>query len=232
MAQKALTFKQYRAADLTIFAVILCALEGVIGVAANAWFPEQFFTVTLIYALVCLVFMRWGAFGVIHAVLGGITYALANGGDAKQYLIYGVGNAFVALTILYVHFVGRERIRKNIWLTIAHVLLTYLAIVIGRTLMSLIFNQDVVNLFLAFAGTDVLSAVIGLVIVLICRRQNGLYEDQKAYLTRTQEQRMKEIRQSAVDEDDIYKQYPFLKKPDEQQKNEDITANNGEQDSE
>lgn len=229
MAQKALTFKQYRAADLTIFAVILCALEGVIGVAANSWFPEQFFTVTLVYALVCLVFMRWGAFGVIHAVLGGITYAIANGGDVNQYLIYGVGNAFAAITILYVHFVGKERIRKNIWLTIVHVLLTYLSIVVGRTLVALIFNQDVVGLFLAFAGTDVLSAVIALVIVLICRKQNGLYEDQKVYLTRTQEQRMKELRQSAADEDDIYKQYPFLTKSDNQQ-TDGIDADNGEQD--
>lgn len=234
MAQKSLSFNQYRAADLTIFAVILCALEGVIGVAANKWFPEQLFTVTLIYALVCLVFMRWGAFGTIHAVLGGIAYALANGGDAKQYLIYGVGNAFVAITLLYVHFVGKERIRKSVWLTIAHVLLTYLSIVVGRTLMSLIFDQDVINLFLAFSGTDVLSAAIGLIIVLICRKQNGLYEDQKLYLTRTQEQRMKELRQSAVEEDDIYKQYPFLRKPDGQQQlqqqNSDVSADNGEQD--
>lgn len=215
MAQKSLTFKQYRVADLTIFAVILCALEGVIGVAANKWFPEQFFTVTLIYALVSIVCMRWGAFGIIHAVLGGLTYALANGGDTKQYLIYGVGNAFVALTILYVHFVGKERIRKNVWLTIVHVALTYLTIVVGRTLISVIFDQSIISLFLAFAGTDALSFVIGLVIVLICRRQNGLYEDQKIYLTRTQEQRMKELRQSTVDEDDIYKRYPFLSKSDE-----------------
>lgn len=221
MAQKSLTFGQYRAADLTIFAVILCALEGVIGVAANKWFPEQLFTVTLVYALVCLVFMRWGAFGVIHAVLGGLTYALANGGDAKQYLIYGLGNAFAALTMLYVHFVGKERIRKNVWLTMAHVLLTYLTIAIGRTLTALIFEGNVIDLFAGFAGTDALSAVIGLIIVLICRKQNGLYEDQKLYLVRTQEQRMKEIRQSEVDEEDIYKQYPFLKKPEGRIKTDD-----------
>lgn len=228
MAQKSFTFNQYRAADLTIFAVILCALEGVIGVAANQWFPEQFFTVTLIYALVCLVIMRWGAFGIIHAVLGGITYALANGGDAKQYLIYGVGNAFAAVTMLFVHFVGKERIRKNAWLTLAHVALTYLSIVIGRTLVSLIFDQAVINLFLAFAGTDVLSFAIGLIIVYICRKQNGLYEDQKTYLLRTEQQRMKELRQSEVDEDDIYKRYPFLKKTNEQQEDKNADES-GEQ---
>lgn len=243
MAQKSLSFNQYRAADLTIFAVILCALEAVIGVAANSWFPEQFFTVTLVYALVCLVFMRWGAFGVIHAVLGGVTYAVvyaltAQNGDMTkllQYLtVYGVGNAFAVLTMLYVHFVGKERIRKSVWLTIVHVLLTYLSIVVGRTLTSLIFNQAFVGLFLGFLGTDALSAAIALVIILICRRQNGLYEDQKLYLTRTQEQRMKEIRQSTVDEEDIYKQYPFLRKEGTSTDNasiqqEEADADNGEQ---
>ena len=227
MAQKSLSFNQYRAADLTIFAVILCALEGVIGVAANQWFPEQPYMVTLVYAVVTLVFMRWGAFGVIHAVLGGITYAIANGGAWQNYIIHGVGNAFVALTILYVHFVGKERIRKNVWLTIVHVLLTYLSIVVGRTLMTLIFDTSL-KVFIAFAGTDALSAVIGIVIVLICRKQNGLYEDQKLYLTRTQEQRMKEVRQSTVEEEDIYAKYPFLKKTNEQQ-NEDVSADTGEQ---
>ena len=229
MAQKSLSLQQYRAADLTIFAVILCAFEGLIGVAANKWFPEQPFVVSLIYAIVTLVFMRWGAFGVIHAVLGGITYALANGGDAKQYVIYAVGNAFVAFTIFYVHFVGKERIRKNAWLTIVHVGLTYLSITVGRTLAGLIFDRDIIGLFLAFAGPDALSAVLGLVIVLICRRQNGLYEDQKLYLTRTQEQRMKELRQSTVEEEDIYQRYPFLKKPDSEQRQEEINADSGEQ---
>lgn len=227
MAQKSLTFKQYRAADLTIFAVILCVLEVILGIAANKWIPDEFlfFSVTLIYALVSLVIMRWGTYGVIHAVLGGIAYAIANGGNVNQYVIYGVGNAFAALTMLYVHFVGKERIRQNIWLTIVHVALTYLTIVVGRTLVSLIFDQSVVNLFLAFAGTDALSFVIGVVIVLICRRQNGLYEDQKLYLIRTQEQRMKELRQSFLDEEDIYKQYPFLKKSAEQQNTTDEETN-------
>lgn len=203
MAQKSLNFKQYRAADLTIFAIILCALEGVIGVAANKWFPEQFFIVTLVYAVVCLVFMRWGAYGVIHAVLGGLTYALANGGDAKQYVIYALGNAFVALTMLYVHFVGKEKIRKSVLFSIIHVLLTFVSVAVGRTVLALVFGGKI-DVFVTFVATDSLSGILAIVIVLISRRQNGLYEDQKTYLLRTEKQRMKELRQSTVEEDEEY----------------------------
>ena len=48
---------------------------------------------------------------------------------------------------------------------------------------------------------DVLPAVFALVIVLICRKQNGLFEDQKHYLIRTQKERDKELRQSNIDEE-------------------------------
>ena len=47
---------------------------------------------------------------------------------------------------------------------------------------------------------DALPAAFALVVVLICRKQNGLCEDQKHYLIRTQKERDKELRQSNIDE--------------------------------
>ncbi|MCM1042668.1 MAG: hypothetical protein NC350_00425 [Corallococcus sp.] len=201
MAQKSLSYKQYRAADLLIFAVILCALEAIITVAAKKWFPEQPFVVTLVYTIVALVTMRWGAWGVMHAVLGGLTLAVASGASVSQYVIYAAGNAFCALSILYTHFVGREKIRSKVILTILHVAIVYLSIILGRATVAAIYGNSFVDVFVMFVTTDALSLAITLVIVLIARRQNGLYENQKQFLLRTEKERMKELRQSQVDED-------------------------------
>lgn len=65
------SWKQYRAIDLTMFAGMLVIFEFIIVMAARFWFPGQPFTVSLVAAITTIVYMRWGCWGVIHAMLGG-----------------------------------------------------------------------------------------------------------------------------------------------------------------
>ena len=71
------------------------------------------------------------------------------------------------------------------------VVLAFCGAQLGRWLVSLIFGgsfDSVVTFFLA----DSLSLVYAVVVVLISRRVDGLFEDQKSYLVRTEAERRKE----------------------------------------
>ena len=62
------TWKQYRAIDLGMFAVMLAIFEYIIVRAANWWFPGQPYVVSLAAPVTAIVYMRWGPWGAIHAV--------------------------------------------------------------------------------------------------------------------------------------------------------------------
>ena len=67
------TWKEYRAIDLTLLGLALAVFEFIIVRAANWWFPGQPFTVSLAAAITSIVYMRWGAWGGIHAAEAGLT---------------------------------------------------------------------------------------------------------------------------------------------------------------
>ncbi|MDE6588929.1 MAG: hypothetical protein K2K53_01005, partial [Oscillospiraceae bacterium] len=59
------SWKEYRAIDLTMLAVMIAVFEFIIVRAAIWWFPGQPFTVSLAGAMTSLAYMRWGAWGAI-----------------------------------------------------------------------------------------------------------------------------------------------------------------------
>ena len=74
------TLKQYRMIDLAFFALMLLVAEYLIVRAANHWFPAQPYTVSVAAAIVSLVYMRWGWWGGIHAVLAGLVFCFFSSG--------------------------------------------------------------------------------------------------------------------------------------------------------
>ncbi len=107
------SWKQYRAIDLTMFAGMLVIFEFIIVMAARFWFPGQPFTVSLVAAITTIVYMRWGCWGVIHAMLGGVVYSFMSGAAAHQYLIYVVGNIFSLISVFILIKVGKEKVRTS-----------------------------------------------------------------------------------------------------------------------
>ena len=74
--KRQLTWKEYRAIDLGLMALALAIFEFIIVRAANWWFPGQPFTVSLAAPIAAVVYMRWGPWGVIHAVEAGLVLSL------------------------------------------------------------------------------------------------------------------------------------------------------------
>lgn len=181
--KRQLSFEQYRAIDLAMFAVLLCFTETMIVKAATWWFAEQLYTVSVVGAITAIVLMRWGPWAGIHAVLGGAVYCLASHGSAQQLIIYCVGNLFALLALLPLRLLGGERIRLDPLMSIGFGLLILLLMQLGRALVALAFGTAF-QTCLGFFTTDALSLLFTGLIIWVARRLDGIFENQRHYLLR------------------------------------------------
>ena len=177
------TFQQYRSIDLALFAVMLCVTEILIVRAARFWFADQLYTVSVVGAVTAIVMMRWGPWAAIHAVLGGLVYALAGQGSTKQLVIYCAGNLLSMLMLLPLKTLGSEKIRTDGFLSVGFGLLTLLLMQLGRALCAVALGASPRD-SLGFFTTDALSLLFTGLIIWVARRLDGVFENQKHYLLR------------------------------------------------
>ena len=186
-----LSFKQYRAVDLGIMLFILAVSEAVITRAATVWFPDEFYVLSPTVAIVCIVMMRWGGFAAVHAIGGGLALCIASGAEPKQFAVYCAGNCFALLALILLKALGKEKVRSKPFPTVLFTVIAFCGAQVGRWLVGMIMGGSVGDI-VKFFTTDSLSLVFAVVAVLIARNINGLFEDQLAYLRRTQAERNKE----------------------------------------
>lgn len=184
------TFSQYRAIDLSLFAVMLIIFESLI-IAATGWFPFELYTVSVAAAVTAIVMMRWGPFAAIHAVLGGAVFCLCTGAEPKQYLIYCAGNLLSMLALLLIKFIGSEKIRSDALLSMVFGFTVQILMQVGRMCVALMLGYNF-GACLGFIAADALSIVFTVVIIWIVRHLDGIFENQKNYLLRLQKEREKE----------------------------------------
>ncbi|MCH5196109.1 MAG: hypothetical protein J1F28_05315 [Oscillospiraceae bacterium] len=183
------SFRRYRAVDLIIWTFIAGVFEAIVTLAASSWFPNELYCLSVTIAVVSIVMMRWGGFAAIQAVVGGAVYSfLLAGSDVEKIVVYCVGNCFMMLGLVLLKIVGKEKLRANYMLTAVYALLMYLLAQMGRWIVSLFFGGEVGELF-GFLLTDVVTLLFTIVVVLISRVPDGLFEDQKHYIIRTDNER-------------------------------------------
>lgn len=188
---KNISFKQYRAIDLVTMAIIMFVVETFVDKAAYSWFPEQLFMLSPAISLICIVMMRWGGFAAIHAVVAGAAMCLAMGASFQQFMVYCVGNCFSLASLVLIKTLGKQKIKDSILWSIVFVAVAFFGAQIGRWIVGLLFGGAVDSL-VVFITTDSLSLLFAVIVVLISRRIDGLFEDQKAYLIRTESERRRE----------------------------------------
>ena len=180
-----ITLSQYRTIDLTILLVVQAISQFVLHYAATILYPDQLYVVSPIAIVVALVMMRWSGYAAIHAAVGGVLFALVAGGSWHHFLIYGLGNLFSMAALVMFKLFDKERIRKDSFLTLVFALATQGLMQLGRSAVAALLGYPA-GICLGFITTDVLSILFTLVIVWSIRRVEGLFEDQKHYLLRTQ----------------------------------------------
>ena len=200
-----ISFARYRATDLLIFAAILVAFGLISFFAFTRWFASDistfFFSVGIPVSL--LVMVRWGWYGMFYAVADGLLYCtlsvLSSGGDYSSmvlrcYLTYAAGGAFVGLAYLMVRFMGYRRITSAWYFTLLYMLCGWVAVLVGRVLVSLCFGENFLAALLGFMGpSELLSLAMGAVILLIMRRLDGMMENQRDYLIRLDKERREKL---------------------------------------
>ena len=65
--------------------------------------------------------------------------------------------------------------------------IAYLLVELGRAIIAA-YGNAFLTVLIGFLGTDLINVLLTLLIVMIMKRQNGLFEDQIAYLKRINEE--------------------------------------------
>ncbi|MCR5732336.1 MAG: hypothetical protein K6G51_05310 [Sphaerochaetaceae bacterium] len=177
-----ISFNQYRTVDLLFFSLIMAVCETGVMKAATA-FPYQPYVLSVVPAVVCIMYMRWGAWGILHSILGGIVACFVSKGTAAQYVIYCLGNIFSAVSLFFLYKLGKEKVRENVVWTLLYAALVALLMQVGRGIVAIVLGNSL-GVALRFILTDLLSGLFSVVVVWICRRLDGVFEDQKTYLLR------------------------------------------------
>lgn len=193
-----ISLQQYRATDLFLFAVILIAFELILHFAFVELDGD--YTFSPLVPIVLLVMMRWGWPSVFYAVGDGILYCILNGGTWQHYIIYSVGNAFIMLLLLMTKFVGKERIAGKWYLSLLFTVAGWLAVVLGRSLVALCFGNNFLTALFAHMS-DLFSLAIAIVLILVFRKLDGMFEDQKHFLLRQKKAREEKTRREEQGDD-------------------------------
>ena len=185
------TADQYRAIDLSLFALMLMVFETIILRAATGWFPAEAWTVSVVPAITAIIMVRWGPWCAVHAVLGGVITVLTLKGNGVQFLIYGIGNLAAPALWPLLKKQGWETLHRNTLILFLFGALTVLSMQIGRALIALITGTPPEGLLL-YITADSVTYIFTIVILWIASRLDGILEDQKHYLARINDPERKE----------------------------------------
>ena len=183
-----MTFKQYRNMDIMIFAVLTVIFEVIATFATSRWFAGQPVAISITLTLILIVMHRWGAYAAVVAAVGGFTLCVASGASTEQYLIYAIGNVFALVSLAYFKAFGKEDVRQSFLKTLLFASTSYVAVALGRWLVSLLFGGGFREL-IGFLTSDVISLLFAVCILYSCRGVDGLIEDQKRYVIRVNEKK-------------------------------------------
>lgn len=186
--KRRISIEQYRDIDLTIFLLILLVIEYVVQRAAGSY-PGELYTVSVTASVTGIVMMRWGSFGAIHAVAGAVVYVLATGGGAKQLIVYCIGNLFSLLMLFFFRNDGKKKIKDNILLTLLYAAGVQILMQTGRGLVAMPLFGTGIETVSKFILIDALSTLFTGVVICIAGRLDGVFEDQRAYLERMNQER-------------------------------------------
>lgn len=175
--------RKYQSIDLMIWVILLFVFEFITVKAGSVWFSSQPWSLSIVPALTAIVYMRWGAYGILYAFLGGIAVSFASDASSEQYIIYAFGNLLSALLLLFFRVAGKSGVRDKTSLSVIFALLSALLMQTGRGIVSVILGYDAGG-FIGFISTDILSTAFSVVIVMITRKLDGVFEDQISYLIR------------------------------------------------
>ena len=176
-----MSFKQYRSIDLILFVIMYGVCEYLAIKAATVWFDEPY-CISIMLPMLAIVMMRWDKYSIIHAVVYALLFVYFQSGSLTQYFIYLIGNLGFMLLLLYMKKVTKEKIRATFFGSVSYLLIGFLLMEVFRGLASMLLAGKDAGVIFTFIMTDMLSLVFAILVIIIVRRIDGLFIDQKQYL--------------------------------------------------
>lgn len=218
-----ISLRRYKATDLFLFTVILTIFDLLAHFAIVLFPGGAYYAFALTLPIVLLMIMRWGWWGALYAVFDGVMLSALNSPTVWQnYLSYSIGNLAILLLLIPMRYIGKKRIAGKWYLSALFVVFGWLLMNLFTSLVQCICGEGFLSSLLGNMGfglTGVLSLAIGLVLIMVLRRLDGMFEDQIAYLKRLDEERKERMRIDEfgeapveIDEDTL----SILKKRDEE----------------
>lgn len=192
-----ISFRQYKYTDLFFFALVLGLSDLLIFCAFRFWFDglaDKYF-VSFMLAISLTVIMRWGWVGGIYAVADGVVLCAMQGGSWQSYITYIIGNACILSVLLILKFIGKEKVREKWYLTLLYIVTGWVSVNFAITCVGAAFGENFLYLLGSSFGFGVygaLSLAAAVAAIMILRKLNGMFEDQKHFLFR-QERERKEL---------------------------------------
>lgn len=189
---------QYRLTDLFLFAVILSVFD-VIAHFAPMWFSgAAMFTFTLTVPITLLIMFRWGWPCVLFAIGDGILLcALNSPGVWQSYLSFSIGCGFICFLLIALKFIGKEKISQKWYFSALFTLAAWILMNSGITIMQTVCGGGFVSALAVNFGlgaNGLMSLALALLVILVMRRLDGMFEDQKRYLLRLDKERKDRMR--------------------------------------
>ncbi|MDE5728692.1 MAG: hypothetical protein K2I20_00760 [Clostridia bacterium] len=198
-----MSIRQYRLTDSLIFAVILAVFELILHYALIGY--SGAFTFSPLVPIVLLVIMRWGWQGVFYAVGDGILFCLLKGLGWQYYVSFGAGNAFIMVLLLAAKFLGKEKIAGKWYFSALFVVAGWFLVAFGRTVVAACCGMDFVGTLVVQLGesSSLLSLAMAIILILVMRRFDGMFEDQKHYLKRLDAERRERAERDSFGDEPI-----------------------------
>lgn len=186
-----MSFKQYRSIDLILFVIMYGVCEYLAIKAATVWFDEPY-CISIMLPMLAIVMMRWDRYSIIHAVVYALLFVYFQSGSLTQYFIYLIGNLGFMLLLVYMKKVTKDKIRATFFGSLSYLLIGFLLMEVFRGLASMLIAGKDAGVIFTFIMTDMLSLVFAILVIIIVRRIDGLFIDQKQYLMQlnSQEERI------------------------------------------
>ena len=201
-----ISFRQYCLTDLFLFAVILIAFELILHFAYRAFGQATLFFFSPMPAIVLLVMMRWGWPSVFYAVFDGLLYCLLNlkteGFENSFFAIYIIGNAAIMVLLLMTRFMGRKRIAGKWYFSLLFTVAGWLAVVLGRAIVAACFGKNFLGAVLNQL-MEPMTLAISVLIILVMRRLDGMFEWQRGFLKRLDEERKEKMRRDTYGDEPL-----------------------------
>ncbi len=185
------SFGRYRLIDLGLWLIIMAVFETIVARAALSWFPAQAYYVSVVPVVSAIVYMRWGAWGIIHAIAGGAITCLAMGFESNVYLAYVLGNALSLGACGLIRLMGSEKIRADALKTLLYGFVVFLLMIAGRSLVMLLQGASLQQIYRRFAP-EIVTLLFTEVIVWIVKRLDGVFEPQGQYVKRISKEQEQE----------------------------------------